>query len=221
MANDFVTDDFEPKQANNTVKKHVPRVILASGSPRRLELLKQVIPNFEVASPDVIELEEPEIPPDRLAMANAFNKAMAVATRIPDALVIGADTVVELNGQIYGKPKDIYHAKTMLMELRGKTHRVITGVALVWIEVGVTRTFAEVSHVTFKQFSNADLEQYLARVNVLDKAGAYAIQETPELIIQSYTGSWSNIVGLPIERVAEELSKIPNFAQYFPKPREV
>jgi len=109
----------------------------------------------------------------------------------------------------------------MLMELRGKTHRVITGVALVWIEVGVTRTFAEVSHVTFKQFSNADLEQYLARVNVLDKAGAYAIQETPELIIQSYTGSWSNIVGLPIERVAEELGKIPSFAQFFPKPKEV
>jgi len=83
MAKDFVKDDFEPKQANTTVKKHVPRVILASGSPRRLELLKQVIPNFEVVSPDVVELEEPEIPPDRLAMANALNKAMAVATKIP------------------------------------------------------------------------------------------------------------------------------------------
>lgn len=181
------------------------RIILASASPRRAQLLKQLVREFEVVEPRVVELSSVPGPVEDLATTNALAKAQAVARTHPDALVIGADTIVVLGERVLGKPTDVDQAVNMLLELRGKTHRVITGVALVMGDLGLVNTFAEASSVTFKPFDIHQAQLYVRLVNTLDKAGAYAIQEHPELIIAGYSGSWSNIVGLPLERLRTEL----------------
>jgi septum formation protein len=180
-------------------------LILASGSPRRRELLGGMGVDFEVVTADVTELEAasaPGLAPAELAMANAQLKADAVARLRPARWVLGADTVVALEGRIFGKPGSMNEARVFLRALSGRTHEVITGVVL-RVQGGGEERFHEVSRVTFRALSEELITRYLADVPVLDKAGGYAVQERGEWIVAAVEGSRANVIGLPVERLSE------------------
>lgn len=185
-----------------------PRLILASASPRRRELLASLGVRFEVMTADVTEHENPATDPRALVARNAALKAAWVAARAPDAFVLGADTTVYLNGHALNKPADDAEARAMLRRLSGRTHTVFTGVALRQDATGVRIDRDVASEVTFKPLDDTIIEQYLARVHTRDKAGGYAIQEQPELIIDGYHGSYSNIVGLPLEATKQIFAQV-------------
>ncbi len=193
------------------------RIILASASPRRHELLRSLGVRFEVVPSDAAERDEHPASFEKLALHNAEMKARAVAAAHPDALVIGADTIVVVANQLFGKPANLGEARHMLRNLSGRSHRVITGICLALPYNQEERTFAVETRVQFRTLSDADIERYLAAVNVLDKAGAYAIQEGPP-IVASIDGSYSNVVGLPLERLAVELRALGVRAES-PPPR--
>lgn len=183
----------------------LPPLILASQSPRRVELLRQIIPEFHVAPSYATELHDLSLGTRRLCEVNAERKALSVAERYPDHLVLGADTLVFLDGDGLAKPADLDEAKTMLRRLSGRVHEVITGVCLVHQRAARMVLLAEVTHVKFLVLTDADIGEYLRRVEVLDKAGAYAVQEHGDLIIERVEGSFSNVVGLPVEAVRRVL----------------
>jgi septum formation protein len=138
---------------------------------------------------------------------NAALKADWVAERHPDALVLGADTTVFIDNHALNKPHDLEEARAMLRRLSGRVHTVFTGLAFRRKRDGLHLDRGVASEVTFKTLDEATIEAYLSRVNVLDKAGAYGIQEQGDLIVSGYTGSWTNIVGLPIETTKQILSQ--------------
>jgi septum formation protein len=183
----------------------LPPLILASASPRRAELLRHLGLRFRVVPSDAAEAAEAHLSPRELCRLNAHRKARAVAARHPEALVLGADTLVFLGQRIFGKPRSRREAAEMLMELQGRTHHVVTGVALIERAVGRERVFAVTTAVRFRALTPQQVRRYLARVNPLDKAGAYAVQEHGELIVEEIVGSFTNVVGLPLERVEAEL----------------
>jgi septum formation protein len=185
-----------------------PQIILASASPRREHLLREMGLRFLVVRPDDIEELSGGAAPDVLAMHNAQRKARAVAGRHPDSIVIGADTIVVLAGKIFGKPRDREDAGRMLGQLAGQRHEVITGVCLIHRSLDTELVFADTTHVWMRVLSSADISDYLAKVNPLDKAGAYAIQEFGEGIVERIDGSYSNVVGLPIERLRATLERL-------------
>lgn len=184
----------------------LPSIILASASPRRVELLRQLKLEFEVLPTDAPEVMHEFLTPLEVCQLNAHRKARIIAKKIPDSLVIAADTLVFLNGEIFGKPKDMPEAVGMLSRLQGKTHQVVTGVCLVHLRAHRERLFTASTDVTFHPLDEAQIKSYLSKINPLDKAGAYAIQEFGEKIIAEISGSYSNVVGLPIEQVREELT---------------
>ncbi len=141
-----------------------------------------------------------------VAVTNACRKAISVADTHPDATVIGADTVVALENRLFGKPADASAAAAMLGELAGKTHEVTTGVCLVHRSTGEFTVFAETTRVTFRRLTAQQIRDYIDRVDVLDKAGAYAIQEHGDALVREISGSFTNVVGLPVERLREVLS---------------
>ena len=164
-------------------------LILASGSPRRAKILRDLGVAFEVVKSDAPEVSYPH-DPERTVRENALAKGAAVRRR---GDVLSADTIVWFNGKIYGKPRDLDEAKEFLRELSGNVHTVFTGVACNG-EVKVVR-----SDVKFRELSDAAIEEYVARVEPTDRAGAYDIDESGDLIVESYTGSYENIMGLPVE----------------------
>lgn len=180
--------------------------ILASGSPRRRELLARLRPFFRVLSPEVEEWEPPEADPDQLVEENARRKGSAVAEGHPCCLVIAADTTVAMGRHIFGKPRDRAEARTMLQALSGREHTVFTGMAL-YLD-GQSHVFHEASRVFFHPLDEARISDYLERVHVLDKAGAYAIQEHGDLIIDRFEGTFENIMGLPVQRLRRELVQL-------------
>lgn len=180
-------------------------LILASASPRRLELMRQLGLEFEVAPSKAAELEREDLSPGELARANAGIKAGAVARRFPDAVVVGMDTLVALGRRVYGKPGSMARAREMLAELAGREHTVFTGVCLMQLRSRRRRVFAEMTRVKFRPLTSRDIDAYCAQANPLDKAGAYGIQEHGELIVESIHGSFSNVVGFPLERTQAEL----------------
>ncbi len=184
----------------------LPPLILASASPRRAELLRQLELEFEVVSGDAKETFDDQLSPLELCQLNAHRKARAVAKIIPDALVLGADTLVFLGREIFGKPRNFAEAKQMLMKLQGRTHQVVTGVSLIHLRAHRERIFAVSTDVTFLPLSAEQISDYLSKINPLDKAGAYAIQEHGDKIVGEISGSFSNVVGLPLERLREVLS---------------
>ncbi|MCX6898641.1 MAG: Maf family protein [Verrucomicrobia bacterium] len=180
------------------------KLILASASPRRTELLKSLGLQFDVMPTGVAERDEHPTSFHDLAIHNAQVKAHDVAVRHPDALVLGADTIVVLGNEVFGKPSDLDDARRMLRSLSGQGHSVITGVCLICRAENRERVFTVETRVRFRELAEADIEQYLDAVDVLDKAGAYAIQEGPP-IVAGIEGSYSNVIGLPLERLAAEL----------------
>ena len=179
-------------------------LILASQSPRRSELLRREGVEFTVVVKDTEEEHDATLPPQVLCARNAAAKAEAVAEDCPQATVLGADTLVFIDGTPLGKPADEAEAVRMLMQLQGRTHCVCTAVAVI-LPGGERRDFADISYVTFRSLTEADVRHYMQLVNVMDKAGAYAIQEHGELIIESIEGDFDNIVGLPVTRLLEVL----------------
>lgn len=174
-------------------------LILASGSPRRAKILRERGVEFTVVKSDAPEVSYPH-DPERTVKENALAKGAAVGrARTPAAPqgILSADTIVWFDGKIYGKPRDLEEAKGYLRELSGNVHTVFTGVAYNG-EVKVAR-----SDVKFRKLSDAMIAEYVARVKPTDRAGAYDIDESGDLIVESYTGGYENIMGLPVEPLKE------------------
>lgn len=178
------------------------RFILASASPRRRELLERLGAEFEVLPAAVEEFEDGHGDPEGMVRHNAQLKAGWVADRHPERWVLGSDTTVHIGGRVLAKPADLEDARRMLKMLGGRTHVVYTGFALICRERGVEVVDGARSEVTFKAFDDEVIDAYFRIVNPLDKAGAYGIQEGTELIIESFRGSHSNIMGLPLDETS-------------------
>jgi septum formation protein len=183
----------------------LPPLILASASPRRADLLSLLQVKFRVLPGEATEVTHEHLSPLEICQLNAHRKARAVAKRIPDDLVLAADTLVFLDDEILGKPRNLQEARWMLSRLQGRTHQVVTGVCLMHLRAHRERIFAVSTDVLFHPLDQRQIRDYLARINPLDKAGAYAIQESGERIISEISGSYSNVVGLPLERLRSEL----------------
>ena len=182
-----------------------PPLILASASPRRAQLLQSAGLEFVVIPAQVPEIQPDHLTPHEAVQINAYRKARVLAKQHPDAVVLGADTEVSLDRRVFGKPSNLEAAREMLSALQGRTHEVISGVCLVHLRAHRQRLFAVSTLVTFRPLNAAQIRDYLARTQPLDKAGAYAIQEEGHLIVEALDGSFSNVVGLPMARVLEEL----------------
>jgi septum formation protein len=183
------------------------RLILASASPRRRELLAQLGYPFEVVVADVTEHEDPSTDPRLMVAHNAALKADWASFRIPDAVVLGADTTVFLDGAAINKPHNLDESRSMLRRLAGREHTVFTGVAVRQVSTGLRIDKGVSSHVEFKPFGDAVIEEYIRLVNTLDKAGAYSIQDRTDMIIAGYRGSYTNIMGLPMEATKQILTR--------------
>jgi septum formation protein len=184
----------------------LPPLILASASPRRAELLRQLKLEFRIVPGDAAEVVHEHLSPLEICQLNAHRKARAVAKKIPDALVLGADTLVFLEREVLGKPRDLTDARRMLTRLQGRTHQVVTGVSLIHLRAYRERIFVVSTDVTFRPLDEKQISDYLSKTNPLDKAGAYAIQEHGDKIVAEISGSYNNVVGLPVEQLREELS---------------
>ena len=182
--------------------------ILASASPRRKELLKKILKDFEVIPSDAEETIPSGISPVDVAIENALRKAVDVSDKYPDAIVIGADTIVILDEIIMGKPKDLKEATIMLESLSGKTHQVITGVAVAYAAFDVQITDFGFTDVTFKKLDSAIIEEYVNKRKPLDMAGAYGIQEIQDMFVESVEYDFNNVVGLPLNVTAKLLELI-------------
>ena len=208
---------------DSTSAGHVPgasRIILASASPRRKQLLEDAGVDFEV----VVSQADKNLParewadPARAVQTLAERKAHAVVASLPavqePTKVIGADTIVMLDGQVYGKPADEQDARRMIGSMAGRAHQVLTGVSIWTLEPTTPRnealhtTFVEVSHVFFKPLTSQDIDEYLACGESLDKAGAYAIQGAGHVLVDHYEGDYDNIVGLPVARLLAVLEEL-------------
>ena len=179
-------------------------IILASSSPRRKRLMLEAGFNFEIIVSDAEEICDKFMIPWDLTVQNAQIKASPIAQNNQEKIVIGADTVVSLDNEIFGKPSDMDEAVKMLARLSGRTHIVTTGVCIIQKEKN--ETFYVNTEVTFKPLSGKEISQYVKVINPLDKAGAYAAQDHGELIIEKYSGSFTNVVGLPMSEVKEALA---------------
>ena len=181
-------------------------LILASASPRRLELLERLTREFRVVPADVDETLAGGPTPEAVA-ALALRKARTVAVRLEQGVVLGADTVVVIDGAVLGKPADAAEARTMLYRLRGRRHEVITGLAVVDAAGGRSATDAVVTEVVMRGYDDATIDSYVASGEPLDKAGAYAIHGRAGAWVTRITGSYSGIMGLPLAETAELLQK--------------
>ena len=187
---------------------NLPPVILASASPRRSQLLASMDIEFEVVPSHVEELIDGyDFIPD-LCEANARIKAEPIADMHPECLVIAADTMVYLEDTLFGKPTDIDDAHRMLTRLQGRTHQVTTGVSLIYHNEEISKSFSVITNVPFLSLDAEQISEYLAKIDPLDKAGGYAIQEHKQMIAKRVSGSVSNVVGLPVERLKEELNNL-------------
>jgi len=182
-----------------------PPLILASGSPRRARLMKEMGLKFRVLPSDAPEADSEQLTGRELAELNAYRKARAVAKDHPQAVVFGCDTVVYLETKPYGKPRDLKEALIMLAELSGRTHQVISGCCLMHMESHRCEIYSVTTDVRFRRLTDDQIFRYLKKINPLDKAGGYAVQEHGEMIVESVHGSFTNVVGLPVEELADRL----------------
>ena len=160
---------------------------------------------FAVVSPAVDEVAHDWLTIGELTVWNAARKAVRVSESVPDAVVLAADTLVAIDGEVLGKPDDVEHAVRMLMRLSGRAHEVCTAVRIYHAARGRSRSFREISRVHFRKLDERAIRDYLAKIDPLDKAGAYAAQGHGTDIIKRIDGSYSNVVGLPMERTARAL----------------
>ena len=181
------------------------KIILASASPRRAEILKMAGIPFDVHPADVEEIVKEGLTPVEVTLDIAKQKMQAIKANFPNDIILTSDTIVLLGDEILGKPNGIQGAKEMLQKLSGQMHEVITGVVLA--KGNKEKSFAVTTKVFFKELSEASIEYYIETYKPLDKAGSYAIQEYIGAIgIERIEGDYYNVVGLPVSRVVEELS---------------
>ena len=183
----------------------MPEIILASASPRRQELLKYIVPEFRVIPADIDETIPDNISPEKSAEFLAVKKAKHISAENPESIVIGSDTVVIIDGEILGKPRDASDAERMLRKLSGRTHAVITGVC---ISCGnITDSFSCKTGVKFFTLTDGEIHDYIATGEPMDKAGAYGIQGKGCLLAESIEGDFFNVVGLPVSLLKRRLEK--------------
>lgn len=185
------------------------KLVLASNSPRRRELIAGLDRPWEVrVLPGIGETYPPDMPAEQIAPYLATQKAQPYIPTIgDDEIVVTADTVVIIGGEVLGKPSDVDDARRMLRKLSGQTHQVVTGVCLTWIDDGVRRrSFSAVTDVTFKVLTDDEINYYVDTYRPLDKAGAYGVQEWIGYVgVTSLHGSFYNVMGLPVQRLYNEL----------------
>jgi septum formation protein len=184
------------------------KIILASVSPRRKQLLKQLGLEFEVVPSDVEEVFNPRLKPRHQVEELALQKAQAVAGNFDDAIIIGADTLVALGDEIIGKPKNSQDAKRMLKKLRGRQHTVVTGFVLIDTFNKRTLVKSVETKVWFRKLSPQEISSYVEKEKPFDKAGAYAIQDLGILFVEKIEGDYFGAVGLPLFTLAKELKKL-------------
>lgn len=181
------------------------KIILASSSPRRAEILRNAGIAFETCATHIDETALPGEPSDAMVARLAEAKARAAAAQMGDGIreciVVGADTTVELGGEILGKPSDPAHAREMLAKLSGRTHHVLTGIFLLRLPDGTTESAVESSSVTFALLAEKEIDAYVATGEPLGKAGAYAVQGLAGRYIPRIEGCYFNVVGLPLARL--------------------
>ena len=187
-------------------------LLLASNSPRRRELLVQAGFTLEIFAPKISERFDVDLTLRELTAFNAIRKGMAAARLRPNNIVLAADTLVAIDDHVLGKPKDREEAVTMLQRLSGRAHEVCTSVFICHLAEAKSTSFHEISRVQFRRLGRGKIDNYLARVNPLDKAGAYAAQGFGSEIIRKIDGSYTNVIGLPIEKT------IPALAEFGLKP---
>ena len=180
------------------------RVILASTSPRRREIVSLLGVPFDVAAPRYEEIHDPRVPPERQAMHFALEKARSVQSA--DAVVIGSDTVVVLDDVVLGKPVDLDDARRMLTMLRGRTHRVVTAVAVL-APGRADQVWCETASVTMRAADDGEIDAYLRTGESMDKAGAYALQGEGGRLIETIDGDRFVVIGLPLRSVADALRR--------------
>jgi septum formation protein len=187
-----------------------PRIILASASPRRKELLKKAGYTFDVICSDTNESDFPaaNFEPAEYAKQLALAKAKAVAADYPDAVVIGADTIADFDGEIIGKPQDKKHAEQITRKLFSKPHKVITGLAIIRLRDNLQIVDSDTTVVYPRKMSEEQLAGHIKSGTWRDKAGAYAIQETSDEFVERIEGSLTNVMGLPVELLKEMLNKV-------------
>lgn len=183
------------------------RLLVASASPRRRQLLAEAGFRFEVVRPTVDEISSDTFTLHEATAWNALRKGLVIARMNPDNVVLAADTLVELEGRVIGKPVDRAAAARMLRLLSGRTHVVASSVFIVHLRGGRSENFTVSSRVVFKKLSDRLIEEYLAHIDPLDKAGAYAAQENGRTVVARILGSRSNVIGLPMEQTGAALAR--------------
>jgi septum formation protein len=183
-----------------------PSLVLASGSPRRRQLLSEAGYEFEVVSAPVEELSHDWLSARELTIWNAARKTAAACKMAPNAVLLAADTLVAVDGEVLGKPADFEHAVEILRRLSGRVHEVWTAVRIVDPARRRSQSFHEMSRVHFRSLDDRVIRDYLAKIDPLDKAGAYAAQGDGQDIIQKIEGSYTNVVGLPMEKTSRALA---------------
>ena len=183
------------------------KLILASTSPRRKEILEKLTIPFETQNSDFEEDMSQDLSAEDLAKSLSFGKAKAVADKNPDAIVIGADTFVYFGGKKVGKPKDSEDAKMMLKEMSGKPHSVFTGYTIIDTSSGKVITKVIETKVYFKSLSEKQIEDYVATGEPLDKAGSYALQGLGAILIDRIEGDFFNVMGLPLSSLSDSLNE--------------
>ena len=182
------------------------KFILASSSPRRSQLLKSLGVRFTVVKPTAEEDHAKDAPPEDVVGANSEAKARSVAANLEgDGLVLGADTLVYLEGKAFGKPKDLEEARQMLRALSGNRHLVYTGLTVIELKTGRVLTGYERTGVVFRSLSDSDIEHYLQSVSPLDRAGAYTVEGPGGLLVERFEGCYYNVVGLPLVKLDQML----------------
>ncbi len=183
------------------------RLILASSSPQRSQLLREARYDFVVQTTPTAELTVDFLTAAELTLLNACRKTFAVARTEPDAVVLGADTLVALGTSIFGKPVDLDEARGMLTRLSGMTHEVVTAITISTFSERRTLSAVIESEVRFRELSADSIDRYLSRIDPLNKAGAYAAQIDAQSVIEQIDGSFTNVVGLPMETVPKLLAQ--------------
>ena len=184
------------------------KIILASQSPRRAEILRMIGVSFKVESSNINEEINQKIKQNEIPINLSKAKAEKISHKYPDKIIIGADTVVVFNKKIFGKPKDKNESKKMLKVLSGNCHEVITGVTIMNEKLGIVKTFSETTKVFVQKIPTKQIEFYVNNYNTLDKAGSYGIQEWFSVWIKKINGCYYNVMGLPVSKLYRHLVKI-------------
>ena len=184
-----------------------PSLLLASNSPRRRQLLADAGFKFAPIAPSAVEKSDVDLTLRELTLFNATRKGLSVARTRPKEIVLSADTLVALDDQIIGKPRDMVEAAEILCRLSGRVHEVCSAVFVCHLIAARSTCFYEISRVWFRRLDDSAIRAYLKKVNPLDKAGSYAAQGHGAAIIEKIEGSYTNVVGLPMEKTAAALAE--------------